>query len=314
MIKTFRRFPILGCLILLALGCNFPMIIATSETPTSSIPTFEPSPIPTDTQAMPSLGVTGAEETQASQLSQTAELTQVASQEETPQASPTIAQLEREDEAILILEPGPGSRLTSPVHITGEADSVFEQTLGVRIIQDDGTILAVGPVFIEAELGQRGTFSVDVPIEIGEESQAVVQVFEASPRDGDITHLASVGVILADSGPEQISLNEPHGEQIRIDLPEIGSKVRGGMVHVEGYAVASFEQHLLVEVLDMDGNVLGSLPATVQSQEMGVPGTFSVDVPYQISSAGPGRIVVRDPSPAFEVDLHVASVEVNLEP
>ena len=83
---------------------------------------------------------------------------------------------------------------------------------------------------------------------------------------------------------------------------------------MEGIAVASFEQNLIVEVLDVDGNILGSQPVTVQSEEMGIPGPFSVDVPFEVDSVGPGRIVVRDPSPAFDFDLHVASVEVNLEP
>jgi hypothetical protein len=156
--------------------------------------------------------------------------------------------------------------------------------------------------------------SVDVPFEVTGERQAVVQVFESSPRDGGITHLASVGLLLADAGEEQINRSEPHAERIQIHLPEVTSTISGGTAHVDGYAVASFEQHLLVEVLDVDGNILGSQPVTVQSEEMGIPGPFSVEVPYEIDSAGPGRIVVRDPSPAFEVDLHVASVEVNLEP
>jgi hypothetical protein len=37
-------------------------------------------------------------------------------------------------------------------------------------------------------------------------------------------------------------------------------------------------------------------------------------VPYTLSAAGPGRIVVRDISPAHGSDVHRSSVEVDLAP
>jgi hypothetical protein len=83
---------------------------------------------------------------------------------------------------------------------------------------------------------------------------------------------------------------------------------------VEGIALASFEQTLVVEVPDSEGNVVGSQPIIVQAQDWGEPGPHSADVPYQVEAAGPGRIVVRDPSVAFVGDVHLASVEVMLEP
>jgi hypothetical protein len=55
----------------------------------------------------------------------------------------------------MILEPGPGSRLVSPLHVAGAADPTFEQTLGIQVVLDDGQPLAIGPVYIEAEAGQR---------------------------------------------------------------------------------------------------------------------------------------------------------------
>jgi hypothetical protein len=70
----------------------------------------------------------------------------------------------------------------------------------------------------------------------------------------------------------------------------------------------------MVEVLDVDGNVIGSSPVTVTAPDLGMPGPFVVDVPYTLGAAGPGRIVVRDPSVVFEGNVHLASVEVQLEP
>lgn len=221
---------------------------------------------------------------------------------------------DRPEEAILIQQPGPGSRVTSPVLVAGIANPTFEQNLGVRLVLDDGTVLAIGPAMIEADLGQRGPFEVLVPFNISGERQAFIQVFDSSARDGGIIHLSSVGVTLAESGDANIVEVEPHRERIAIYQPALTAQVSGGVAHVEGFALASFEQSLLVEVLDADGHIVGSQSVLVQSAEMGVPGPFSADVPYQVSATGPGRIVVRDLSAAFEGDVHVASVEIELAP
>jgi hypothetical protein len=83
---------------------------------------------------------------------------------------------------------------------------------------------------------------------------------------------------------------------------------------VEGFALASFEQTLMVQVLDADGNIVGEGPVIVSAPDLGQPGPFSVEVPYTVSYAGPGRILVSDLSPAFGGEVHTASVEIQLEP
>jgi hypothetical protein len=220
----------------------------------------------------------------------------------------------RLEEAILILEPGPGSVVTSPVRVAGESNPTFEQSLAVRLVLADGTELAVAPAQIQSELGQRGPFEVEVPFPVGEPSQGVIQVYSTSPRDGGVTHLAAVGVTFAASGERGIRPVEDRQERIVISMPGLAEAITGGVAHVEGVALASFEQTLVVEIYDQDGKVIGMQPVIVSAPDLGLPGPFSVDVPYQLSAAGPGRVVVRDPSPAFDGDLHLASVEVNLEP
>lgn len=218
------------------------------------------------------------------------------------------------DESIFIREPGPGSRLTSPVHVAGIADPTFEQNLVVRLVLSDGTELAVVPTIIDADPGQRGPYQVDLPFIISGEQQAFIQVYATSPRDGGITHLASVGVTIADSGPEILQSIEVQPERLMIYQPSSGAAVSGGVAHIEGFALASFEQTLLVEVLDADGNILASQPVTVAAPDLSQPGPFNADIPYSVATSGPGRIVVRDISPAFGGDVHLASVEVTLEP
>ncbi len=217
-------------------------------------------------------------------------------------------------EAILILQPGPGSRLTSPLVVQGEADSTFEQNLGVQLLLPDGTVLSQGNAQIQAEMGQRGPFTVEIPFSISSEQQAFVQVFSSSARDGGILHLASSGVTLLPAGEPAINEAGSRSEQISILEPAPGAQIAGGAAHIEGWGWASFEQTLVIELLDASGDVIGSQPVTVQSAEMGRPGPFQADISYMIDSEIPGRVVIRDISPAFGGDSHRTSVEVMLAP
>ena len=232
----------------------------------------------------------------------------------TPTPTPTDPDDPRGEEAIVILEPGPGSRVVSPVTVRGISDPTFEQNLVVRILLEDGTELALEPTMIDAELGERGEYEIDIEFDVDVETQAFIQVYDISARDGGIIHLNSVGLTLAPDGPEDIVVTEPQPEQIAIFEPTNNDTVSGGVAFVEGFALASFEQHLMVEVLDEWGDVVGEEPITVQAPDLGQPGPYSAEVTYTITSPQPGRIVVRDPSVAFPGDSYLTSVEVQLEP
>jgi hypothetical protein len=220
----------------------------------------------------------------------------------------------RPEESIAILTPASGSVVTSTIHIEGISDPTFEQNLVVRVLTADGTEVAEVPTTIQVGTGQRGPFALDLPVNLTTQQNIFVQVFAASPRDGGVTHLSSVGVTFTPTGPANIITRAPYQEQIAIFQPQITATVTGGNVQVSGYGLASFEQTLLVQVLDEDGMVVGSQPVMVDSAGPGKPGPFQVNIPYTVSASGPGRIVVRDVSPAFGGDVHLSSVEVTLAP
>jgi hypothetical protein len=200
------------------------------------------------------------------------------------------------------------------LRVAGIADPTFEQTLAVRLVLDDGTELALGPVTIEAELGQRGPFSGELDFTISEERNVLLQVYNQSTRDGGITHLASVGVTLAPDGPINLVPSAPRSESLHIIQPALGDRISGGIVRVRGDGLASFEGTLVIEIYDEDGSLVGSEPLIVDAPEMGMPGTFDLEVAYAIGAEGVGRIVVVDPLPVFDGIGHIASVEVTLAP
>jgi LysM repeat protein len=219
-------------------------------------------------------------------------------------------------EPILIREPANGSRVLNPVTIRGEADPTHEQHLDIRIYLADGTLLAESFTRIDAELGERGQFEAEVDFDVAGEENAFIQVFRTSARDGQITHLSSTGVTLASDGEEEILMQESEEQRVIITSPasQPVEVIAGGTAQVEGFGLASFEQTLVVEVQDEMGNVVGETPVIVDAPDLGEPGLFEAEVEYSIDSPQPGRIVVRDPSPAFGGDVYLTSVEVRLEP
>lgn len=218
------------------------------------------------------------------------------------------------EETILILEPGPGSRLVNSIHLAGIAGPAFESHLLIQVLLEDGSILTSLPITIQAEMGSRGPFSVDIPFSVEVTRQAFILVSSSSPRDGGTTHLASVGVTLAAEGPVEIHPLASRSERIHITQPALGQALSSGLTRVAGTALASFEGTLIVELLDAEGSPLASQPVIVQAAEMGQYGPFAIDLPFQVSAPGAGRVVVRDPSVVFQGNVHLASVEVDLAP
>jgi len=220
-------------------------------------------------------------------------------------------------EAIQILEPGPGSRLVSPLSVRVQTRlPAFERTLTLRVLSDDGRDL-IGPQAVVASGEEDGWlyFSAALPFSLSEERNAFLQAYLTSPRDGGVTHLSSTWVRLMPAGQaviEPAPVDPP--ETLQILQPAAGESIRGGAVHVEGLGLASFEQTLLIEVHDAAGAVIGLQPALVRAPDWGVAGPFSADVAYTLTTAGPGRIVVRDISPAHGGDVHRASIDVELAP
>lgn len=219
-----------------------------------------------------------------------------------------------ETEAILILTPGNGSRVTSPVIVSGEADPTFEQSLVARLVTIDGEELVMEPGIIAANLGQRGPFEIEVPFNIQEEVQAWIQVFASSARDGGITHLSSVAVTLQPEGPVEVVEATPQPERIVIDQPAAGDVAEGGTLVVSGRGLAGFEQTLIVELLDASGEVIAMEPIIVNAPDLGQPGTFETELTYSVDAPMPARLQLRDPSPAFGGDVHLSSVEIRLQP
>jgi hypothetical protein len=300
------------------LGAGLALLLAVAA---CSLGGIAPTPSPQDIQ-------TAIAQTQAAQPSPTAsEPLPATSTAEAPTAEPTgtptpavapptataLPPPPQDVEVIAVAEPGRLSRVVSPVRVAGTADPTFEQNLVIEVLGEDGGQLALMPTTIGADVGQRGPFEAEVPFTVTAEQPGRIIVYSDSPRDGGLTHLASVEVTLLPAGAAEIQPYAPIIEEIFIHQPGLTETVSGGVAHVAGISAPTFEQNLVVEIRDAEGNVIGSDSTTIQA-DIGQAGPYSADVAYTVSAEGPGRIVVYHTSARDGGILHLASVEVMLAP
>lgn len=239
---------------------------------------------------------------------------------------PTPGPDPRGPEAILILAPGPGSAVTSTIHVAGEADSTFEQSLVILVTDAEGKFLSITPAHIAAELGQRGQFIADVPVTVLANQPGRISVYAVSPRDGGLTHLAGVEVNLLAAGAASLVPAQLRVESLALFEPKLLATLSGGTVHLTGFSDYVFENQLGVVICGEGGtgerdlicgtkdNLLGAGGAYVNSPDLGQPGAFTGNVNYTVTKETRGRIVVYDTSPRDGGVTHLASVEVVLTP
>ncbi|MCC6177903.1 MAG: Gmad2 immunoglobulin-like domain-containing protein [Chloroflexi bacterium] len=101
-------------------------------------------------------------------------------------------------ERIQIVSPAQNATVHSPVTIHGIGSAIFENTLGVRVRDESGTVIGAGSVLVNALPGNRGPFTGHVDYTLTGPSQyGRIEVYDSSPRDGGLIHLSSVEVTLA---------------------------------------------------------------------------------------------------------------------
>ncbi len=98
--------------------------------------------------------------------------------------------------AILVEHPTPGEEVTSPLHVTGNADT-FEATFEYELKDAGGTVIAKGFTTATSGSGMRGTFEFTVPFKVDHAQDGTLVVFESSAEDGSRIHIREIPLRLA---------------------------------------------------------------------------------------------------------------------
>jgi hypothetical protein len=113
-------------------------------------------------------------------------------------ASWLFGKLRGRAERIQIDGPGELDLVTSPVAVSGTGQATQHNALGAKVRDENGAEIGSGSLTVSAPLGQRGPFAGTVSYTLSGPSQrGRIEVFDTSPRDGQVTHLSSVEVTLS---------------------------------------------------------------------------------------------------------------------
>jgi hypothetical protein len=97
---------------------------------------------------------------------------------------------------ILVEHPTPDETVTSPLHVTGNADT-FEATFEYDLKDASGKVLAHDFVTATSGSGQRGTFAFTIPFTVTAAQDGTLVVFESSAEDGSRIHIREIPVRLS---------------------------------------------------------------------------------------------------------------------
>lgn len=103
------------------------------------------------------------------------------------------ADFEAQAPAILVESVGPGDVVTSPLRVTGTANT-FEATLNLRLVTTDGEVLHDNFVTATSGSGTRGTFEATIAFD--EAGPAALVAYERSAEDGSEINVVEIPVEL----------------------------------------------------------------------------------------------------------------------
>ena len=288
-------------------ACSPSTVSLTETSPASPMPSV-PSPTPSPTLYDPAMfepltAATPAIVIESSQIPPTATL-----------LSPIVP---LPTEQLKIFSPGPASQVTSPFRVAGWGGPSYKDRVKLRLLGENGRVLSEGSAYLHVlpEVENSGRFYLEVPFDISLVAEAArLEVSMHCYRNGQLSHLNTVNLTLLSVGSSLIhpAINGP--EKLAIFYPRQEAVIEGGQVTVFGAGWVDSDLPLTIEVLDTNGELLGSSQVYLDAPVIGQLGTFQVDVPYQITFPQWGRIGVSEHSTDIPGLIHYTSVEVWLKP
>ena len=106
------------------------------------------------------------------------------------------ADLEEFAPAVLVESPTFGEQVTSPLRITGTANT-FEATFNVEVVDEQGRVIGKRFVTATSGSGTRGTFDAEVPFKASAKGPGKLVVFELSAEDGSRIHELEIPLQIA---------------------------------------------------------------------------------------------------------------------
>ena len=221
---------------------------------------------------------------------------------------------------IQIINPGRLSRVTSPFNLhvylaPPRNEREDNSTYQISLFGDNGQLLERQT--ISREKGESGSSHLVLDLSFNIRTEAKTARLEVSAVDpySRISALDSTDVILLSAGePEIKSILDLYASLI-IQQPIPSTLIQGDVLIVQGVTRFAPDDQLLVELINRDGNQVGSAILPVGENDLGNGfRPFSGEIPFQVSSSSWIRVQVIARDEKFSGIQHLVSVEVLVSP
>ncbi len=215
--------------------------------------------------------------------------------------------------AIQFFNPGPLSKVVSPMVVYGYAIPGYNALGRISLIGEDGRLLA-------AKLMQLNTafkwayFYGTLPFDVAGAGELGRLTMTTQDQYGRLTAVNSVHLILL---PEGLSIVNAPGnvkERCIIDLPAAGRRVSGGSITIGGELRPFNNLPVVIELIGRDAKVIASQAVSVVPAEDDSFVHFQVDLPYAISRGTWALMVVRQDDDRIGGLMYLYSREIFLNP
>jgi len=225
----------------------------------------------------------------------------------TPTPEPGFSEFAR----LHFIEPGPMSKVTSPLQLEMLVTAGESGIVKIDLLGEDGRLL----------YSKSDRFSTDfreiyrswkIPFEIRAVSEeAWIQV---STKDdfGRLQALNTLQIFLLSTGPS--SINQPGNiiyERVMLDTPEEEETIMGGIVPVEGRIWPFNEQPVFLSLVQENGRPLAERVLTVDGID---PQYFETTIPYSVQEPLQVRLLIKQSDPQFNLPVYIFSRILTLNP
>lgn len=233
----------------------------------------------------------------------------------TPTPTPLALPARLPPERLVILEPGPGSQVTSPFTVTGRSGPCYQNRVRIRLLGEDGRVLDQRLTYLWAPLGHSGMFTSELSFRIELVAEAArLEVSTQDIRSTRLGHLATLNVVLLSVGAPRVYPGMEGPERLTILSPRERASVSGGVVWVQGAGWVEAEVPLAVQLVDREGTVIAAADAWLEAPAVGQLGMFEVTLTYRIPYPQPVWVTVAERTADGGALVHLSSQEIWLQP
>ncbi|HEX2979067.1 MAG TPA: hypothetical protein VHO48_02275 [Anaerolineaceae bacterium] len=292
-----------------------PAIPITSENgiPTAGI-TPSPASSPTPHVAEPTQTVTIDLATLPAQPFEPTEPVSVTVETVTPSSSPLSAQPKAPLAAVNLVNPGPQSRLLSPIYMEASVIPVDRGVVRIELLGEDGRVLYREVQQFKETGGKRYYLNLSVEFEIPSVAEAAQLNVSVEDPEGRPVALNSVDVVLLSMGASEVFSGEDLHEPVVFEQPRVNQFIQGSTLQVSGYARPVNTQPLVLEVIDAKGNVIGSRQIPVEANQVDVYVPFETEITCTPQRESWTRLILRQSGTRIPGTAMLSSVLFYLSP